>query len=423
MQHAVGSLALYAQRLRSQYWKPHKLQNLRARKLSTVLRLAQQIPFYAERWPGNVSDLRAVPVLRRGDVAGLNESVRSLYPPDQAFAADRSSGSTGMPAEFLFDARHQRGRFACRLRYLRTHGWTPLRSSAWIIYLPEGTPDGSIVRSRALGRTRFLSTFEPIRKQIEWLQSIAPEGLYTLPSNLEQLLDGCERSGYRPDLKWLMCGGEVVEDSLRARARALWGLEIADNYGSTEMMIAWQCPSGRYHVNEEHVVLELLDEDDRPVPTGEPGRVVVTTLENRLMPLVRYEIGDWAVASDAHCDCGRTLRCLERVIGRGINLFRMPDGRVLSPWALVVRFKGLGLVRQFQIVQRTVRDFALRYVADHELAPQPRLRLSAELQTVLGPDVNLTFERCDAIERTRAGKFMTAISQVEKETEPCLTHS
>lgn len=420
MQYAFGSLAMYAQRVRSQYWKPARLARAGARKLGSTLAAAGRIPFYAARWPSD-PDLRRLPVLKRGDVAELNASVRALYPADQPFDADRSSGSTGMPAEFLFDAPHQRGRFACRLRYLRTHGWSPLRRSAWIIYLPEGTPDGHIVRSKALGRTRFLSTFESIATQCEWLRALRPEGLYTLPSNLDQLLDASERTGYRPHLKWLMCGGEVVEDGLRARARALWGLEIADNYGSTEMMIAWQCPKGRYHVNEEHVLLELLDEDDRPVPPGEPGRVVVTTLENRLMPLVRYEIGDWAVASEVACACGRTLRCLERVIGRGINLFRMPDGRVLSPWALVVRFKGLGLVRQFQIVQRTVRDFGLRYVADHTLAPDAERRLAGELRAVLGPDVSLAFERCDAIERTRAGKFMTALSNVPKESEPCPT--
>lgn len=421
MQYAVGSLAVYLQRLRSQYWPPERLVEAKTNKLTRVLAAAKKIPFYAERWPTNGATLATLPVLKRRDIAALNTSVRSLYPADHPFAADRSSGSTGMPAEFLFGAVHQRGRFACRLRYLRSHGWTPLRPSAWIIYLPEGTPDGRLVRSRTLGRTRFMSTFEPVSKQCEWLQRLRPEGLYTLPSNLEQLLDACERRGFSPDLKWLMCGGEVVEDSLRDRVRAQWGLDIADNYGSTEMMIAWQCPKGRYHVNEEHVVLELLDENDRPVPVGQPGRVIVTTLENDLMPLVRYEIGDWAVASNATCDCGRTLRCLERVIGRGVNMFRMADGQVLSPWALVIRFKGLGLVRQFQIVQRSVREFALRYVADRELAPEPQARLAGELHAVLGRDVTLTFERCHEIERTRAGKFMTAISQVAKESTPCTT--
>ena len=86
---------------------------------------------------------------------------------------------------------------------------------------------------------------------------------------------------------------------------------------TTEGFIAWQCPMGKYHINAEHMMVDIVDEADRKVHPGEMGRVVVTTLENHLMPLVRYEVGDYAIASTKACVCGRTLPTIDRVIGRG----------------------------------------------------------------------------------------------------------
>ncbi len=94
-------------------------------------------------------------------------------------------------------------------------------------------------------------------------------------------------------------------------------------------------PAGNYHQNAEHVLIELVDEAGREVAPGELGRVLLTTLENFVMPLVRYEIGDYAVAASGDCSCGRTLPLIGRVVGRGMNLFRSLDGKLLTTWDLV----------------------------------------------------------------------------------------
>jgi phenylacetate-CoA ligase len=187
---------------------------------------------------------------------------------------------------------------------------------------------------------------------------------------------------------------------------------VADNYGSTEAFLAWQCPAGSYHVNAEHVVLEIIDDRGRPAGPGEMGRVLVTTLENRLMPLVRYEIGDYATAATAPCACGRTLPRIDRVVGRGINLFRMPDGRLRSPWNLVAPLKVADRLRQFQIVQRAVDRYAVRYVAALALSPDEEATIRAEFRRILGYDALVDFERVDEIRRAPSGKFMTALSEV-----------
>ncbi len=409
-----GAVPWYARLLASQYWTTERRERYTRARLRDVLAAATRIPFYAQRFHGTPGpdDLARLPLLPRSAVGELNQSVRALQPLGARMVADRSSGSTGMPVEFLFDVTHQRSRFAARARYLLANGWNPFRRNAWIIYLPEGTPDGALVRSRAFARTRFLSVFTPLEHQVDWLCRLDPLQLYTLPSNLEALLDIFQRRGDR--LKWLrrvFCGGEVVDAALRDRTRQVLGVEIADNYGSTEACVAWQCPAGAYHVNAEHVLVEIIDDSGSPASPGRLGRVVLTTLNNHLMPLVRYAIGDYAEAARGNCACGRSLPLIGRILGRSINLFRLADGHLISPWQVIVRLKYRPELRQFQVVQKTADRYVLRFVADAELQPEHCASLRQAFTDVIGP-VSVELERVDAIERTRSGKFMTALSEV-----------
>lgn len=413
----LGAAPRYVALARSQYWAPERLRALAEARLAETLTAALRVPFYAAAFDGvpTARDLPRLPVLRRSDVAALERSVRSLHAPHAEFQSDRSSGSSGMPVRFLFDRSHQQGRFAARARYLRANGWSPVARSAWIINLPQDGPDAGLVRSPTFPGARFLSHVTEFPEQLRWLHEVDPIHLYTLPSNLEALLGLLEERGERlPRLRGVFTGGEVLEDRVRARAERLLGVRVADNYGSTEAFLAWQCPHGGYHVNAEHVLLEIVDERERPVAPGEMGRVLVTTLENRLMPLVRYEIGDYATTEDGPCACGRTLSRMGRVVGRGINLFRTPNGRLRSPWKLVGPLKKRPALRQFQVVQRDVERYVVRYVAESPLPADEEAAIQREFCEILGHEALVHFERMPEIPRAPSGKFMTALSELPR---------
>ncbi|HJQ85019.1 MAG TPA: AMP-binding protein [Candidatus Binatia bacterium] len=411
----LGAAPRYAALLRSQYWSAARLGAYTAQRLRDVLAAAARVPFYAARFGGvpGPADLERLPILRRADVAALEDSVRALHPSGTPFLRDRSSGSSGMPVSFLFDGAHQHGRFAARARYLRANGWSPLRRSAWIISLPQDSPDAELVASPTFPGASFLSHVTEFAEQLRWLRRLDPVHLYTLPSNLEALAGLVAASG-EPlrSLRGVFTGGEVLDDAVRARAERALGVRVADNYGSTEAFLAWQCPHGSYHVNAEHVLLEIVDDGGRPVGDGDMGRVLATTLENRLMPLVRYEIGDWATPADGPCACGRTLPRIGSVVGRGINLFRMPDGRLRSPWRLVGPLKNRPQLRQFQIVQRSVERYTVRYAGDSELTGADEAAIGREFREILGYEAAVDFERLTTIPRAPSGKFMTALSEV-----------
>jgi phenylacetate-CoA ligase len=413
----IAAVPRYAMLLRSQYWSPERLNAFVNSRLEQTLTAARAIPFYSCRHGGarQLADFATLPVLKRGDIAGLNESARKCAPAGR-FSSGHSSGSTGPPAEFLFDRTHQGGRFAARARFLRAHGWSPFRRTAWMVEVVEENPDVEFVGSRLFPGARFQPIlFRDYAAQVGWLRQLDPTFLCTLPSDLEGMLPVFEETGRKLDsLRQIFCGSEILNDEVRARAWRVLGTEIAEYYGSTEAFLAWQCPSGSLHVNSEHVFLEIVDEENRSVPSGSPGRVLVTTLENRLMPLVRYEIGDYAIASEKPCSCGRTLPRIERVMGRSVNLFRLDDGRLMSPWRLLDRIKGYPELGQFQLVQTDVETYCVRHTGGRPVSREIETKLRDDFRTLLAqPRALLSFERVAEIPRTRSGKCMTAICELD----------
>jgi len=420
----LGAAPRYASLLKSQYWDRATFGRYTEARISRTLEAAAAIPFYAARFGGvpKAADLGNLAVLKREDIAALNRSVRSRQCfSRKPFTHGCTTGSTFMPAEFLFDASHQRGRLAARFRYLHENGWRASHRSAWIIRgFAEDTIEGKLIKTRLPLGASFLPISTRATEQADWLRKVDPLYLCTVPSNLELLLDVLAERGRRiPSLRRIFAGSEVLDASVREKARRVLGVDIADNYGATEAFLGWECPRGGLHVNAEHVYMEIVDDRGKPVPPGAMGKVVITTLENYLMPLVRYEVGDYAVAVEGRCGCGRTLPLIGRLVGRGVNLLRMPGGELLSPCgpvrAVVAQFRqieeGSGLKR-FQLVQRDVRDYAVRYVSERVLGGGVERLVQGALEQELGFSVSVATERVAELPRAPGGKFMMVVSEM-----------
>jgi phenylacetate-CoA ligase len=412
----------YAQLLRSQYWPAEQLATYRERQLEKILRAAAKIPFYAERLGAapTAQDLHQLPILKRVDIEPLGTSVRGLYPPGTRFIGERSSGTSGVAVSLLFDSSHQRGRNAARARYLRASGWSPFERTAWFVgarLVTEYDPDYhslvELIRSFAILGVNFVPTVMPFLEQVSVLTQLKPVSIYAYPSGIEGILRIMQDTGQRlPFVRRVLCGGEVVDDSLRERMREMFGFDLRDNYGSTEAFLAFECASGSYHINAEHVWLEIVDENGRDVAAGAMGKVLVTTLENYLMPLVRYEIGDYAIASNAKCACGRTLPLLGRVLGRQSNLFRKSDGSMVSGWQMVGIMRHIKPIKVFQVIQKSIDRVWVRYVADQPLGVEDKKQVQNKIREYLESEIAVDFERVNEIPRAPSGKFMVALSEV-----------
>jgi phenylacetate-CoA ligase len=166
-------------------------------------------------------------------------------------------------------------------------------------------------------------------------------------------------------------GSEPMTVEMRARINEAWGIEPAEYYSTTEApTIASSTPDHprALEIFEDQYVVEIVDGDDRPVPPGTAGaKVLVTNLENRTLPLIRYELSDRVVESPDPNPAGRPYRHLAAIDGRTADTLTLPaagGGTVaVLPLRMGAPFARLPEVRQFQVVHEPGR-LEVRLVLD-----------------------------------------------------------
>jgi phenylacetate-CoA ligase len=128
----------------------------------------------------------------------------------------------------------------------------------------------------------------------------------------------------------VVCASEPLSRETRQRIVEAWGVQPFDIYGATETAgIAAECEHHTgLHLFEDLVIVEVVDDQDRPVPCSVTGaKVLVTVPFSRTLPLIRYEVSDRIALSERSCACGRSFALLDRVEGREEDLLRLPAAR------------------------------------------------------------------------------------------------
>jgi phenylacetate-CoA ligase len=180
--------------------------------------------------------------------------------------------------------------------------------------------------------------------QWETIRRLKPTVLVAVPSFLLKLIRYAhdrhiDMAG--ASVRKAVCIGENIRNqdfSLNILGRKIteaWNIGLYSTYASTEMQTAFtECGAGRGgHLQPELLIVELLDENDRPVGSGIPGEVTITTLGVEGMPLIRYKTGDICTWSDEPCSCGRKTLRLSPIIGRKQQMIKF-KGTTLYPPAL-----------------------------------------------------------------------------------------
>ena len=265
------------------------------------------------------------------------------------------------------------------------------------------------------GPAVFLTSSTDISLQAEFLLREEPDYLISYPSNLEALARYfIERGLHLERLRSARSLGETVGGRIRSACRDAWGVGIADTYSAKEVgYIALQCPEneGVYHVQSENVFVEVVDDDGMPCRPGEVGRVLLTALHNFAMPLLRYEIGDYAEVGKL-CSCGRTLPVLSSIMGRRRNMLVLPDGRKIWPSLGRIYKETSHLVRQFQFVQKSLDRIEARLVNERQFTATEKAWFADILQESLRYPFAIDIIYLEEIPRSRGGKFEDFISEV-----------
>jgi len=308
-----------------------------------------------ERWDDIVTD----PRLRLADLEAHAAGPSAAEPYLGAFRVVSTSGSCGLRGLFVFERSAWETWLALHRRLFGRLGITPATRLVAI-----GAP-GAVHLTRQLFATfrsgregaPRLSVLTPLDEIVAALNAYQPEALLGYASIGRLLAEEQLAGRLRIRLRVAAFGGETVTDELRERVGAAWGIRPANIYASTEApIVAASTPAhpDALELTEDALVVEVVDERGRPVPPGVPGfKVLVTTLLNRALPLIRYELSDRVTLAEGGNPAGRPFRCLARIEGRAADTLRLAargGGEVdLLPYALSAPFAHAPGVRQYQV--------------------------------------------------------------------------
>lgn len=213
--------------------------------------------------------------------------------------------------------------------------------------------------------------------------------------------------------KAVYTSAETVSEEMRQCIEEVFGCRLFDVYGSREIgLAAAQCRFGKYHLLEFANHVEVVGPDGSPTPTGVEGRMLITTLHNYSMPLIRYEIEDLAVPGSG-CDCGNALPVLDRICGRYVDCFMTSDGTVVYGGYLTVLMFFREWVEEYQFLQRDFDDIVIYFVARGEPDAREMDEITVNTRKIMGQTCKVTWERVPEIPRTPHGKLLYTRSLVD----------
>jgi len=432
-------LSLLQQLERSERWSADEIRTVQFRQVARLLVHAQAtVPYYQRilsDW--SATDLAAMtpekwadlPVLGRADIQSAGAQLHSTSVPGSHGKVSEifTSGTTGRPVRVL---RTELCNLLWAATTIRDHVWHGRDLSGKLAVIRNSEkgadpfPDGTATRSWGVSNLVFdtgpgvsLNINTTPEQQADWLQRQAPDYLLTHPTNVLRVANHCREHGMAlPNLRQVLTISEILRPEVRDACRAAWDAGVADMYTTRDIgYLALQCPEGEgYHVQSEGVLLEILDGEGRPCPPGGTGRVVVTALHNFAMPLIRYEIGDYAEAGGS-CSCGRGLPVLRRILGREQDMVTLPGGE--TRWTLlssgnIASFLAIAPIRQYQFVQRNAESIEVRLVVERPLTEDETNELRRWIVAKLDHPFDVDFSFVDAIAREPSGKYRDFVSEM-----------
>jgi phenylacetate-coenzyme A ligase PaaK-like adenylate-forming protein len=407
--HVAG---LLMRSLRSQWWPAQRIRAYQEGALVRMMRhAATKVPFYQSLGllPESITraaDLERFPIIGKRDIQRSPESflARGLEP--ESLRASRTSGSSGQPTTTYFDrSAWLLTRYALKMRRIvATSGYCLAQR---VVVVSEQTAERlASLRGAApsgLGmfyHQKYLSIHTPAVEHLDVLEKYRPHIVYAFPSYLLDLIAYAERCRRPlPHIQTLYTSSEVLTRAARARIERAFRGRVYDVYGSTEFKeVAWQCKAGRYHLNFESVYIEA--------PAGQQrGRVLMTSLCNLAMPLMRFDIGDRAVLGTHCCDCGRHSLNMIEFEGREADMIVLPGGRRVSPYLLTMAIEAEESILQYRINQ-TAADVLRVDVIVRSPGDSSRWRegMCARLASIVGSGIALTLREVERLERDASGK-------------------
>ena len=355
--------------MNNEYWQPEletmpreELRKLQVKKLRDTINVALKSPMYKKRLGefgitadsiNCVEDIRKIPFTTKNDLR--NNYPFGLVGGDlkDAIRIHSSSGTTGHPTVVAY-SRHDIESWAnmiARSMYMvGCRNTDVFQNSSGYGMFTGGL--GFQYGAEKLGAVTLPAGAGNSKRQIMFIKDFGTTCLHAIPSYAIRLAEVFKAEGVDPrstKLRTLLIGAEPHTEEQDRRIEHLLGVKAYNSFGMTEMNgpgVAFECKEQNgMHLWEDNYIIEIIDPDTlEPVPDGEMGEMVLTTLDRDMMPILRYRTRDLTRIITGECPCGRTHRRIDRIKGRtddmfiikGVNVFPMQVEKIL------VKYPGLG---------------------------------------------------------------------------------
>jgi phenylacetate-CoA ligase len=271
---------------------------------------------------------------------------------------------------------------------------------------------------RLRNRVAF-NTFEELDG--EFLDRIAariirfkPKLLYGYGSSLGALAAHLDRAGRTVPResapRVVQFTGDHMYEAEQALASRVFRAPVASVYGSSEGGgTAQPCAKFGQHLSVDHILTEFVRADGTHARPGEPAEILVTTLHNFAMPLIRYRIGDVGSWNDRPCECGVTLPLMNLEVGKVADLIHTSSRERVSPYVLDYLNKhllrtGVRGIGQFLVEQTGTDDFVLHVVREDPFDPRSVEFFTTKMKEYLGETIRTEVRFRDSIPVSSSGK-------------------
>ena len=229
----------------------------------------------------------------------------------------------------------------------------------------------------ACGMSRYLQLQMPRKKNkitidvnalekqiIKELNEFNPAMLSGYPSNLA-LLSSFSDLNIKPNV--VITGGELLTDEIRKKLIDKFHCYVQTHYSCTEVgEIACECSEKHLHINEDWVIVEPVDKDNKPIGYGTlSDKVLITNLSNYIQPFIRYELTDRIIVHNEKCKCGKSSCWLE-IEGRTDDILEFSRGVFIAPMSFYEILEEIKEVTRFQLIQKSYQKLELRLVSDEK---------------------------------------------------------
>lgn len=431
---SYNAVKYYHDLKRSQWLEPKEMKKYQEKKLRQLItHVYYHVPFYRDTFNclnlrpediQTIDDLRKLPIIDKQVVReNMLLGMLSDSHDKSKILKVTTSGSTGEPFVIFAEKKQLEMRWAATLRSMEWTGYEfgDHQIRLWHKHLGMKTTE---VYKELLDawfcRRRFIPAYEISEDNLNlFVQNVMKfrpvllDGYAESYNLISQYLRHNNYTGHKP--KGIMSSGQTLSRQSRQRIEQAFDCKVYDKYGAREFAggVAYQCgEQDGYHIVAECNIVEII-KDGRPALPGEMGEIIITELNNYAMPLIRYKLGDVAIAVDQkkQCACGRGLPLMGEVQGR-IQAIIVGTNKQLIPGTFFARlFADYDYaIRQFQVVQTKFGEITIKIVKANLYQDNILEHVTGEIKKHIGEDIKINIEFVEVVPLGITGKRHHSVS-------------